>query len=95
MIICCMTKRSDRGKQSGRPLAFLIWAGTSSAENVHEAQTFEADLGSCMMAVLNTAGQVSVYAPRGDPIRTQWVEVGCLSTCPVLRMLIHLARWQT
>lgn len=28
-----------------------------------------------MLGILSTAGQVSVYTPRGDPVRTQWDEV--------------------
>lgn len=27
------------------------------------------------MAILTTSGQVSVYAPRGDPVKSKWEEV--------------------
>jgi hypothetical protein len=30
---------------------------------------------SCLLAMLSSAGQLSVYTPRSDPTRVQWDEV--------------------
>jgi hypothetical protein len=59
-----------RDKLFGRLLDYLIWAGKSQKA----CDTFQLTV-RCLLAMLSSTGQLSIYAPRSDPTSQQWDEV--------------------